>query len=199
MLPDDAGPVLLAMARRAIADELGVPAADGVPDPTADGVPAAAADGDWLAEPLACFVTLTQDGALRGCIGSVDAWRPLGQDIRANAVAAALHDRRFPPLQAEELDRTRIEVSVLSTPEPLDCPDEAAALAALRPGVDGVVFAYGRRRATFLPQVWERLGDPAVFLAALRRKAGLPPDFWAEDVTLSRYTVTAWEEEDNHD
>lgn len=187
MLPDDAGPVLLAIARRAIADHLGAPAPGGSgPSPPPD----------WLAEHGACFVTLTHNGALRGCIGSIDAWRPLGQDVASNAVAAALHDNRFPPLAPDQLHRTRIEVSVLSAPEPLNCPDEASALAALRPGVDGVVLAFGRRRATFLPQVWERLRDPASFLAALRRKAGLPPGFWADDLTLSRYTVTAWKEDE---
>ena len=224
--PDEVGAVLLTLARRAIADELNVTSRAGDAFGTTSGdafgttsgdLPADCAgdarhtasgdiaadepDGvpdraDWLRTPGACFVTLTQDGTLRGCIGTVDAWRPLGLDVRANAVAAAVHDRRFPPLRPEELDRTRIEVSVLSPPEPIDCSDEADALATLRPGVDGVVLACGRRRATFLPQVWQRLPDPATFLTALRRKAGLPPDFWSDDVKLSRYTVTAWEEDE---
>ncbi len=197
-LPPDAGPVLLALARRAIADGLAprppiMPTAPGTPGDGA-GRPGEPELPEWLTAPGACFVTLTQNGTLRGCIGSVSAWRPLADDVRANAVAAAVHDHRFPPLQVEELPATRLEVSVPSPPEPLDCPDEDAALVALRPGVDGVVFACGGRRATFLPQVWERLADPRAFLASLRRKAGLPEDYWAEDVQLSRYTVTAWED-----
>ncbi|MDT3708322.1 MAG: AmmeMemoRadiSam system protein B [Thiobacillus sp.] len=148
----------------------------------------------WLQEPGASFVTLTREGELRGCIGTLEAHRPLGSDVRANAVAAAFHDPRFRPLSRSEFDDIRVEVSLLSASEPLAVADEAAALAALRPHVDGVVFEYGRHRSTFLPQVWEQLPDPNEFLAYLKRKAGLPMDFWAEQVRLSRYTVTKWKE-----
>ena len=149
----------------------------------------------WLQEPGASFITLTREGELRGCIGSLEAHRPLEIDVRENAVAAAFHDPRFMPLSRGEFDAIRVEVSLLSPTEPLEVADEDAARAALRPHVDGVVFEYGHHRSTFLPQVWEQLPDPDEFLAYLKRKAGLPMDFWAEQVRLSRYTVTKWKEQ----
>ena len=148
----------------------------------------------WLTEHGACFVTLKQKGELRGCIGSLQAQRALLDDIKLNAVAAALHDPRFPPLTAEELDITTVEISLLSAAQEMTVRDEADALAQLRPGVDGVIFEYARHHSTFLPQVWENLSQPRDFLAMLKRKAGLPDDFWAEGVKLSRYTVTKWSE-----
>ena len=148
----------------------------------------------WMAEPGASFVTLTRHGDLRGCIGSLEAHRPLGLDVRENARAAAFRDPRFMPLSRAEFDDVRVEVSVLSPHEPLVVGSEKDALDALRPGIDGVVFEYGNSRSTFLPQVWEQLPDPAEFLAHLKRKAGLPLDFWTEGVRLSRYTVSKWKE-----
>ena len=177
----DQGASLLALARNAIAGRLGQPA----------GKPVEAA---WLREPGASFVTLTQQGELRGCVGTLDAHRPLGVDVRENAVAAAFHDPRFAPLRPEELDAICVEVSLLSASAPLAAGCEAEALAALRPHVDGVVFEYRQFRSTFLPQVWEQLPDPAEFLAQLKHKAGLPGAFWAEGVRLSRYTVRKWKE-----
>lgn len=209
------GEILLPIARAAIAQTLNV-------------AHAADTSAPWLAEHGACFVTLTQSGRLRGCIGSLQAHRPLLDDVRGNAVSAALHDPRFAPLSAAELDITTVEVSLLSATQPMTVRDEADALAQLRPHVDGVIFEYsppdtlltqpadcakgglaaipapkgyappfhGRRtyRSTFLPQVWEDLTRPRDFLALLRRKAGLPDDFWADGVKLSRYTVTKWSE-----
>ena len=148
----------------------------------------------WMAEPGASFVTLTRQGELRGCIGSLEAHRPLGLDVRENALAAAFRDPRFMPLSRTEFDEIRVEVSVLSSHEPLVVASEKDALDALRPGIDGVVFKYGNSRSTFLPQVWEQLPEPAEFMAHLKRKAGLPMDFWAEEVRLSRYTVSKWKE-----
>ncbi len=150
----------------------------------------------WLADHGACFVTLTQFGELRGCIGTLQAHRPLLADVKRNAVSAAMRDPRFTPLSVEELDITTVEISLLSTTQAMEVRDEADALAQLRPGVDGIVFEYGSYRSTFLPQVWENLAQPRDFLAMLRRKAGLPEDFWAEEVKLSRYTVTKWSESD---
>jgi AmmeMemoRadiSam system protein B/AmmeMemoRadiSam system protein A len=152
-------------------------------------------DAGWLLEPGASFVTLTRRGELRGCVGSLEAHRPLGTDVRENALAAAFRDPRFMPLSRAEFDDVRVEVSLLSPTETLAVASEADALAVLRPNVDGVVFEYGHHRSTFLPQVWEQLPDPAEFLAYLKRKAGLPMDFWAEQVRLSRYTVTKWKEQ----
>ncbi len=148
----------------------------------------------WLQQTAATFVTLTQNGNLRGCIGSLEAYRPLLEDVRANAVAAAFRDPRFSPLTAEELDITQVEVSLLSPQEAMSFTDEPDALAQLRPGVDGVVLEYGRYRSTFLPQVWEQLPTPQQFMAYLKRKAGLPEQFWANEVRLSRYTVSKWKE-----
>jgi AmmeMemoRadiSam system protein A len=173
------GAILLALARAAIAAG---------PEAT----PATPADAAWLDQPGACFVTLTQGGELRGCIGSLEAHRALRDDIIANARAAAWRDPRFPPLTSAELPRTRIEVSLLSPLQPLSFASEADARAQLRPGVDGVVLAYGARRGTFLPQVWEQLPDPATFMAHLKAKAGLDPHFWSETIQLYRYTVAKW-------
>jgi len=180
-LDAEKGSTLLKLARSEIAAKLGEAAAK----------PVKAA---WLQEPGASFVTLTRQGELRGCIGTLEAHRPLGVDVRENAVAAAFRDPRFMPLTRGEFDDIRVEVSVLSPTEPLQVKDESAALAVLRPNVDGVVFEYGHYRSTFLPQVWEQLPKPAEFLAHLKRKAGLPVDFWADQVRLSRYTVSKWKE-----
>ena len=139
-------------------------------------------------------MTLMRQRELRGCIGTLEPHRTLLADVRANAVAAAFHDPRFPPLAREELDGIRVEVSLLSPLEPMTFTDENDALAQLRPGVDGLVFAYGYHRSTFLPQVWDHFHDPREFLGHLRYKAGLPPDFWDPAVKLSRYTVSKWAE-----
>ena len=200
--PADAGAILLPLARGAIAARLD-PAGPSAPDTARldageNADRDAGGDAAWLDAPGASFVTLTSGrapgGALRGCIGSLEARRPLREDVEANAVAAALHDPRFAPLSARELDDTVVEVSVVSAPAALPVADEAELLARLRPGVDGVVLSACGRRATFLPQVWEQLPDPADFLAHLRRKAGLPADYWGRDVVVETYTVTAWQE-----
>jgi uncharacterized protein len=175
------GKILLPIARAAISRVLNVPH-------TADE------SAPWLSEHAACFVTLTQDGELRGCIGSLQAHRTLLADVKSNAVSAAMRDPRFTPLTVEELDITTVEISLLSTSKEMTVRDEADALAQLRPGVDGIIFEYGHYRSTFLPQVWESLAQPRDFLAMLRRKAGLPDDFWEQGVKLSRYTVTKWSE-----
>lgn len=150
----------------------------------------------WLQEQGACFVTLTQNGELRGCIGTLEAHRPLLQDVKANAHAAAFRDPRFAPLAATELKKTEVEISLLSGMIPLQFSGERDALKQLKPGIHGVVFEYGRHRSTFLPQVWEQLPNVVEFMAHLKYKAGLSPDFWAEDVKLSWYTVCKWKESD---
>jgi AmmeMemoRadiSam system protein A len=150
----------------------------------------------WLQEQAACFVTLTQGGRLRGCIGTLQAHRSMLADVKANALAAAFHDPRFAPLSATELDHTEIEVSLLSPMQAMDFSSEAEALARLQPGIDGVVLEFGPYRSTFLPQVWAQLPTPGEFIAQLKYKAGLPPDFWSEGVKLQRYTVSKWKETD---
>ncbi|MDP2879935.1 MAG: AmmeMemoRadiSam system protein A, partial [Sulfuricella sp.] len=135
-----------------------------------------------------------QEEQLRGCIGSLVAHRPLLEDVKENAIAAAFHDPRFSPLSAYEFECTQVEISLLSAAEPMAFADERDALTQLRPNVDGVIFEYGRYRSTFLPQVWEQLPECGIFMTHLKRKAGLPPDFWTPDVKLARYTVNKWKE-----
>ncbi len=170
------GRLLIALARAAISSEFGAPWPD-LPRPV------------WLDEPAATFVTLHLHGKLRGCIGSLDARRPLYDDVTRNAYAAAFDDPRFPPLGADELPAVDIEVSVLTVPQPLRFRSEADALSQFRPGVDGVIFQCGRRRATLLPQVWEQLPEPREFLRHLKMKAGLPADLTPHGVELSVYQV----------
>lgn len=179
----DRGEILLSIARASISAALGR-------THTADE------NAVWLQELGASFVTLTQDGQLRGCIGTLEARRSLLVDVKTNAVAAALRDPRFLPLTASELDRTEIEVSLLSPMQALRFNSEAHALDQLLPGVDGVVLEFGRYRSTFLPQVWEQLPTASEFIAHLKHKAGLPADFWAEGLQLSRYSVSKWKESD---
>ena len=143
----------------------------------------------WLGDRGASFVTLRLEGELRGCIGSVDAHRALGDDVANNAFGAAYRDSRFEPVSDAERGRLVVEVSVLSARAPMNVASEAEALAAMRPGIDGIYLEFNEMRSTFLPQVWENLADPLEFLCELRRKAGLPMRFWHERIRLSRYTV----------
>jgi AmmeMemoRadiSam system protein B/AmmeMemoRadiSam system protein A len=153
-------------------------------------------DEPWLAERRATFVTLLQEGALRGCIGSLHPSRPLGEDVVANAASAALADRRFAPLAASELAGLSVEVSLLSVPTLVHFADADELLAQLRPGVDGVILAAEGRRGTYLPQVWESLPDPVQFLASLKQKAGIPADTRLTRCQVWRYQVRKWRETD---
>jgi AmmeMemoRadiSam system protein A len=168
------GVTLLHLARAAIARELGFISHDPKPE-------------EWLQENGATFVTLTLHDRLRGCIGSLEAYRPLIEDVQNNAVAAAFRDPRFRPLNTEEFAEVEIEVSWLSAPEPVLFHDEADACAQLDPGQDGVILEYGGRRATYLPQVWAQLPEPLAFIRHLKEKAGLSEDFWSSDIRLLRY------------
>jgi AmmeMemoRadiSam system protein B/AmmeMemoRadiSam system protein A len=175
------GELLTRMARASITSKLGGGGAT-LPYP------------DWLKDKGATFVTLTQNGQLRGCIGSLEAHRPLGVDLMENARSAAFRDPRFTPLSKAELERTRVEVSILSPAEPMQFSSEADLLRQLRPGRDGIILEHGPHRATFLPQVWEQLPEPREFMARLKQKAGLPADFWADDLRISRYGVEKFKE-----
>ena len=126
----------------------------------------------------ASFVTLTMSGNLRGCIGALEPYQPLAEDVREHAVAAALEDYRFPPVQEDELPKIAIEISRLTLPVVLEYATPDDLISKLRPGVDGVILRDGFRRATFLPQVWEKIPDKAEFLANLCYKMGAPPDTW---------------------
>jgi len=177
------GRMLLTIARSAIAERLELPSSGEPGDPA-------------LAQPGATFVTLHSHGELRGCIGSLEPVRPLGVDVRENALAAAFRDPRFPPLSAREFDATSVDVSLLSPPERLAVSDEEDLLSRLRPGVDGLILEHDGRRATFLPQVWESIPDPRDFVAALKEKAGWPQGFWGARMNVYRYVTTKWTERD---
>ncbi len=125
-----------------------------------------------------CFVTLTRYGQLRGCIGALEPYQSLAEDVREHALAAALDDYRFPNLRLEELDEIKIEISRLTVPMPLEYADADDLLAKLRPGVDGVVLKEGLRRATFLPQVWEKVPEKEDFLDQLCQKMGTSRNQW---------------------
>lgn len=142
-----------------------------------------------LRETRATFVTLQIQGQLRGCIGRLEAERPLAVDIADNAFAAAFRDPRFPPLQESELDSLEIHLSLLSPAEPMHYSSEDDLISQMRPGIDGLILQEGAHRGTFLPSVWESLSDPRQFLRHLKQKAGLPPDYWSETLTVSRYTA----------
>ncbi len=178
---------LLRLAREAIASHL-------------RGERPPSVDQDTLPEPLArdgaSFVTLTKNGKLRGCIGSLEPRRPLALDVRENAIGAASQDPRFPPVQISERQDLHIEISVLSPARPLAYEDGEDLVAKLRPGVDGVVIERGWNRATFLPQVWEKLPDPYQFLEHLCRKAYLPTDSYNRPgLDVYTYQVEKFEEE----
>ena len=173
------GEVLLPIARAAISRRLGRDMS-------------AAEDALWLKEKKACFVTLMLNRQLRGCIGSLEAYRTLLEDVKENAISAAFREPRFPPLTLDELDETRIEVSLLSPAVPIRFANEEDALRQVCPGVDGVILQYAQQRATFLPQVWHKLAEPAKFMGELKLKAGLKDNFWDEGIRLYRYTVEKW-------
>jgi hypothetical protein len=180
---EEHGRTLLDIARNSIEAALGVSKLKLLPDEP------------WLKPAHATFGTLTQNGRLRGCIGSLEAHRPLGEDVRHNARAAALSDPRFPPLTSEELASTRIEVSLLSTPKLLAFAEHADLIAQLRPGEDGLILEYGEARGTFLPQVWDSLPEPEQFVAELKRKAGLSPGVSTAKCRIQRYRVLKWKED----
>ena len=126
---------------------------------------------------------------MRGCIGSLEATRPLAQDVAENALAAALRDPRFAELSAAEWPQCEVEVSFLSTPKPIRFTDEADLLRQIHAGEDGLILEAEGRRATFLPQVWQGVPDKRAFLGQLLRKAGLPADTRLETCRISRYRV----------
>jgi uncharacterized protein len=143
----------------------------------------------------ASFVTLTVRGNLRGCIGALEAYQPLVDDVQEHAVAAALEDYRFPPVQSSELAKIHIEISHLTAPVPLAYEDAQDLLAKLNPGSDGVILRDGRNRATFLPQVWEKVPDPEDFLSQLCMKMGEPPNTWRrKHLDVSIYHVEEFHE-----
>jgi len=131
-----------------------------------------------LRENGASFVTLTERSSLRGCIGALEAYQPLVEDVREHAIAAALHDYRFPPVNPDELPAIMIEISCLTPAQRYEYSQPEELLRTIRPGIDGVVIKDGMRRATFLPQVWQKIPEPEIFISMLCQKMGAPSDLW---------------------
>ncbi|MBI5450129.1 MAG: AmmeMemoRadiSam system protein A [Gammaproteobacteria bacterium] len=147
-----------------------------------------------LQQSAACFVTLTLGGELRGCIGSLQAHRPLVADVAANAHAAAFRDPRFAPLSALELTHIDCHISILGPPQPMCFDSEAGLLHQLRPGIDGLILEEaGGQRATFLPAVWASLPTPALFVQQLKLKAGLSVSHWSATLRAWRYQTHGFE------
>jgi hypothetical protein len=179
---DPRGETLLRLARAAIEAALGGP-------PLPPATPEA-----WLDAPGACFVTLKQRGQLRGCIGNIVPQGSLRDAVIRNAQSSALRDPRFRPLTRAELDHTRIEISLLSAMESIPADSEAALLAALRPGIDGLLLTARGHSAVFIPSVWDQLPDKREFLDHLRAKGHFPRDRWLPDTRAERFTAQHWEE-----
>lgn len=168
-LNDEQRSILLRLAREAV-------------EQAAAGKPGPSPRLEDFPEPLralrATFVTLTCNGGLRGCIGALQASLPLADDVIVHARAAATEDFRFHPVRPQEATGVEIEISILSEPTPLEYRDAEDLITRLRPGIDGVILASGLHRATFLPQVWEKVPHASQFLDLLCEKAGLPPRAW---------------------
>jgi AmmeMemoRadiSam system protein B/AmmeMemoRadiSam system protein A len=182
---EEAGRTLVAIARASIAKALG----------EAEQPPKAA---PWLRQAGATFITLTKDGKLRGCVGSLSPERMLGEDVAVNALGAAFRDHRFPKLSREEWPRVEVEVSLLSAPKPMRFADEIDLLAQIVPGKDGIILEHEGKRATFLPQVWEGLPEVRQFLGELMKKAGIPAGTRLARCKLWRYRVAKWKQSETH-
>jgi AmmeMemoRadiSam system protein A len=189
MLNEHQGEILIRLARQTIAERLGLPvqrpvSREEILDPA-------------LQEKRGVFVTLNKHGRLRGCIGSLVGLEPIAEGVRRNALNAAFNDSRFPPVTPDEFDDLQIDISVLSQPRPLPYKDSADLLQKLRPGIDGVILrGPGGASATFLPQVWEQLPDPQLFLSHLCLKAGLPQSAWQSgQLDIDTYQVQHFEEQ----
>jgi AmmeMemoRadiSam system protein B/AmmeMemoRadiSam system protein A len=180
---ENAGSTLISIASGSIANGLGLG-----PKPEVRGAA-------WLEQAGATFVTLLRAGALRGCIGSLEAVRPIGADVADNALGAAFRDPRFPALTRDEWPLCSVEVSLLSVPKPIQFADENHLLVLIRAGEDGLILEAAGRRATFLPQVWESIADTRQFLDELMRKAGVPAGTRLARCKLSRYRVIKWKAE----
>jgi len=185
-IPEQHGARLIRLVRETIGHKLGL-----VAETDESGL-----DDEVLSQDLATFVTLKKQNRLRGCIGNLEPAGPLLASLADNARHAAFNDHRFAPLAPEEFADIVIDISILSRPEPLDYKDADDLLAKLRPGTDGVILRKGRARATFLPQVWDQLPDPRMFLEHLCRKAGLEPTAWRDShPEIMIYQVQSFHEE----
>ncbi len=176
---DDVRTTLLALVWQVLDDALNGKGFQLPPEPEMDA----------LLQPAACFVTLLEDGQLRGCIGSLQAMEPLWINACKNVYASAFNDRRFSPLRLEERDRLSLDISILSPLIPLENQGEGALLTRLVPGVDGLLLEEGARRAVFLPSVWESLPEPELFVNSLKRKGGWPAQYWSKDIILHLFNT----------
>ena len=180
MPTEEDGLRLVELARATIVHELGQGPRPSVPE------------GPWFGDPGATFVTITRDGRLHGCIGTLAPRRPLVVDVQHNALAAAFEDPRSEPYRAEWLPRMGVEVTLLGPLQPIEFSGQEELLTKVVPGLDGLVLRWGVYRGTFLPQVWESLPEPREFLEELKMKAGLHRDFWGEGVEIFRFRVQKW-------
>ena len=146
-----------------------------------------------LQQQAASFVTLHKDGMLRGCIGALEAYQPLINDVAEHAFAAAFQDPRFPALEEHEYDSLKIDISIIGTAEKVLFDSEDDLLKKIRPNVDGLILEYGYNRGTFLPSVWEQLPDKKEFLNHLKIKAGFQKNWWDNSVKISRYETFSFE------
>jgi AmmeMemoRadiSam system protein A len=142
----------------------------------------------------AVFTTLTIAGNLRGCIGSLQPSAPLAQAVANTAFSAAYQDRRFAKVQADEIEKLRIEVAVLSALELIEADSRQVLLDSLQPGVDGLLLEDRGHRSTFLPKVWEKITTPNEFVEQLMRKAGLAVGYWSSTIRCYRYHSTSFGE-----
>jgi uncharacterized protein len=147
-----------------------------------------------LLQRRSAFVTLRLHRDLRGCCGSIDAARPLAEEVWRNAWASAFADPRFPPLRHPEWREAHVHISVLEEPQPMSAPNEEALIRQLRPGLDGLILELGASRATFLPSVWEDLREPKVFVQHLKAKAGWSEEFWSSEIRVWRYAAESFGE-----
>ena len=184
------GQLLVKLARKSILEKL---AGKSAATETDTLVPAL--QDERLQAHCGTFVTLKIQGKLRGCIGNLTSTESVLDGVKRNAVNAALHDPRFSSLSVTELDRTEIEVSILTEPLPLEYRDTPDLIQKLRVNVDGVIIRKGHTSATFLPQVWEQLPQPENFLTHLCMKAGLASDAWkSSELEVLTYQVQYFEE-----
>lgn len=182
--------ILLRLARQTIEKELGQQATNPVTEKELDD--------PKLHRHHGVFITLHLEGMLRGCIGSLLGLEPLVAGVRRNAINAALRDNRFPLLTVNELSEIIIEISVLTPPQYLEYTESTDLISRLQPGVDGVILKVpGGAGATFLPQVWEQLPEPEIFLRHLCIKAGIPADSWQlEELTIQTYQAYHFDEQE---
>jgi AmmeMemoRadiSam system protein A len=148
-----------------------------------------------LSQRKGCFVVLKQKQLLRGCVGSIEPIRPLGEDVAENAFAAAFCDRHFMPLADNELEKTQINILLLSALEPMQCDSQLQLTQQLRPHVDGLLIREGSHHANLLPTAWDTFRTPLDFVNHLKQQAGLPLTYWSKNTQIFRYTAETLSDE----